>query len=486
MTTVTLHVTETTNKGKPLSQYEGYTYQIEKQGDNAIYWVCSKKSKKKCNCGSRMITTALVNSKCLITKHNTPHNHNVQSSSELLKTATKRRIQETVSNCKYLKTGVIINKLHSEDEVSGCLPNDVTLKRQINYQKRKLYPVQPKSFADITIESIDINTINDENFLLHSSPTKNLLIFGTVNNMEMLCQSSHWMGDGTFYIVPCIFEQLFTLFGYIHEVYYPLIYVLLSDKKQSSYEQMLEGILEICNKQNVDPPEHFIIHLDYEVASSNAFTKIFPQCQIGRCLFHLSQSLYRRVTSLGLKQLYMENTNFRDSVKKLVALTFLPADEIVQAFDDLMQNVCPEAVEVYKYFSNTYVKGSLKYTTRSGVEIRNAPLFPPSQWSSHDNTVEGIQRSNNVQEGWHNRLKHLCHKSHPCFGEFLEILLLEDQHVNRNMKLHLQNALQRPKRKKQDELRDKLLQLLVSQYDSGILNQEELLIGVIGNVKIDE
>ena len=98
--------------------------------------------------------------------------------------------------------------------------------------------------------------------------------------------------------------------------------------------------------------------------------------------------------------------------------------------------------------------------------------------------MDGIQRSNNVQEGWHNRMNHICIKSHPSLGQFIEMLLDEHVHVINKMKEHLHNALQAPKRSKKNEMRDKRLFLLTSQYNSGVINQEELLIGIIGNVNL--
>ena len=44
--------------------------------------------------------------------------------------------------------------------------------------------------------------------------------------------------------------------------------------------------------------------VDFEQAAANAYTSAFPQAHIKGCFFHSSQSILRKVSSLGLKQSY--------------------------------------------------------------------------------------------------------------------------------------------------------------------------------------
>lgn len=477
-------VDQKTNKGKPLLSLNGYGYQKDKEHNNVIYWVCNKKFNKQIQCKSRLTTTNLEDSKCMILRNNTLHNHCETTTAEESKNSMKRSIEDSVSKWKYMKTSVVINKLHASENI-GDLPNDSILKSRINYRKRKLYPKQPTCLQDITEDFINIESTNGEKFLLHSSTDHSILILGTLNNLTMLCSASHWMADGTFKIVPSIYEQLFTIFGLIHDVYYPLVYVLMCDRKQVTYEYMLDSMLKVCYEYDIETPSRFVVHLDYEIASSNAFRNIFPMCEINRCLFHLTQSIYRHVTSSGLSNLYKTNKEFRDSIKMLSSLSFLPDTEIVEAFESLKEHVNSDASIIYDYFEKIYVKGSIKYTTRSGVVVRNNPLFAPLEWSCHSNVLLGIQRSNNAQEGWHNRMRYLCDKPHPNLGQFFEAVIQEQTHVVNNMKLHLHNALQLPKRNKKDIDRENRIVLLVQKYKAGILNQEEFLIGVTGNFEMD-
>ena len=347
-----------------------------------------------------------------------------------------------------------------------------------------MFPHQPNTIDEITLDFINIKNSRDEKILLHNAEDKSFIIFGTVTNLEMLSSCKYWMADGTFKIVPKMYSQLFTIFGFIHGCYYPFLYILMVDKKQITYENVLRAIENVSLENGFEIISDFIITLDYELASSNAFSVVFTRCEIKRCFFHLTQSVYRKVVSCGFTELYKSNSEFRDNVKMLTALSFLPVNVVEEAFDNISCN-SEQAKVIYEYFATTYIKGNLKYTTRSGIAVRNLPMYHPREWNCHDKVNDHIARSNNVQEGWHNRMKTLCETTHPNLGRFLEVLLEEMNHVYSSMRKHLEMALEPIKRRKKDTEREKRLCLLVEKYDNAILSVEELLLGVIGNLEID-
>ena len=50
---------------------------------------------------------------------------------------------------------------------------------------------------------------------------------------------------------------------------------------------------------NADPLD---LMADFEVAVQKSFNSSFPNSSIVACCFHLSQSIFRKITDLGLKQ----------------------------------------------------------------------------------------------------------------------------------------------------------------------------------------
>ena len=128
MDSLNISVMEKTNKGKPLLKLDGYDYQIEKQAKESTYWVCSNKGLKSTACSSRMITTALSNGMCIITKSNSTHNHASYTVEEINKKLLGQKIVNVVNSSRYLKTSVIMNQLHSDEQLFGCLPANSILK----------------------------------------------------------------------------------------------------------------------------------------------------------------------------------------------------------------------------------------------------------------------------------------------------------------------------------------------------------------------
>lgn len=51
------------------------------------------------------------------------------------------------------------------------------------------------------------------------------------------------------------------------------------------------------------------------------------------CLFHFGQSVWRHVQDNGLSKKYQEDDTFRINVKKLIALAFLPVNDIINGFE---------------------------------------------------------------------------------------------------------------------------------------------------------
>lgn len=72
----------------------------------------------------------------------------------------------------------------------------------------------PNSLNDLVIPE-DLQQINNELFLLHDSGPgpQRILIFSTKRNLEYLRRAEVVSMDGTFEIVPPLFEQLYTMQG---------------------------------------------------------------------------------------------------------------------------------------------------------------------------------------------------------------------------------------------------------------------------------
>lgn len=62
--------------------------------------------------------------------------------------------------------------------------------------------------------------------------------------------------------------------------------------------------------------------------------------------FHSTQSTQRKIQSSGLENLYGTNEVFRLKIRQMLALSFIPSDNIPAAFDELEAAFPPEAEEM--------------------------------------------------------------------------------------------------------------------------------------------
>jgi hypothetical protein len=187
------------------------------------------------------------------------------------------------------------------------------------------------------------------------------------------------------------------------------MYAFKNTKSQKIYTSLFEELSEIANCLNYDLQPHFIL-TDFEKAAMNAITKLFPGAQNKACNFHLAQSVYRKIQSVGLSRTYGTDENFSLFMGHLPALAFFSASKIPQAFDEL-KNIMPATADsIIEWFEKNYVHRRIRNRGGNG-QIRSLPLFPPEIWSVFENVEFGFPRTRNV-EAWHSRWNTLVGKAH--------------------------------------------------------------------------
>ncbi|CAF1559232.1 unnamed protein product, partial [Didymodactylos carnosus] len=176
-------------------------------------------------------------------------------------------------------------------------------------------------------------------------------------------------------------------------------------KTQRLYKQMIDEIVQLRPKFS---PQN--IMMDYERAVINVFSKKFPNADISGCFFHLCQNIYRRVQHSGLTKLYADDPNVSQNIRSLAALSFLPTSDIMSTFEQLKQQFPAQGQPIINYFEETYV-GIKSRLSRP----RKQPKFELDLWNTRENTIQECHRTNNIVEGWHNRLSALFNCKHPNF-----------------------------------------------------------------------
>ena len=138
---------------------------------------------------------------------------------------------------------------------------------------------------------------------------------------------------------------------------------------------------------------------DFEKAAMNAFEDSFPAAEIAGCYFHLGQSAWRRIQSLGLSVKYREEPTFALRVRRLLALAFVPPADVHNYMALIMADEASKndgLMDFVKYFQDTYVGQKVNDT------IIIPGQFPHLSWNMYSRVKEGLPRTNNSLEGWHN------------------------------------------------------------------------------------
>jgi hypothetical protein len=69
----------------------------------------------------------------------------------------------------------------------------------------------------------------------------------------------------------------------------------------------------------------------------------------------MGQSVWRDVQSLGLQNKYINDEVFRLNVNKLIALAFVPVDDVSKAYSSMIIDFHHDADELLQYFEKTWV-----------------------------------------------------------------------------------------------------------------------------------
>jgi len=132
------------------------------------------------------------------------------------------------------------------------------------------------------------------------------------------------------------------------------------------------------------------------------------------------------VADVGLKPDYDTDNDVRGFIRSLPALSHVPSDNVLEAFDSLVEQMpANEKVQdVVTYFEHTYVRGR----RRPGRGDNYGPaIFPIPLWNKFDSAGEGIARTTNSVEGWHHSLQALFMCQYPTMWTFLTGLERDSQ-----------------------------------------------------------
>lgn len=129
---------------------------------------------------------------------------------------------------------------------------------------------------------------------------------------------------------------------------------------EETYDEIFSVLKRLQPKLN--PTD---VTVDFEKAAINSINKAFPMAEVHLCRFHFGQNVYRHVQQVGLQSVYRSNEDFAFQIKLLTALSFVPTESVVDAFDELMETPFysedsdspykEQVQQLVQYFQTTYI-----------------------------------------------------------------------------------------------------------------------------------
>ena len=214
------------------------------------------------------------------------------------------------------------------------MPSLKTVRRGIRREKQGNVPVAPQpNDRTFAIPASYTAMENGDRFLRFDNNVDNrILIFGMDESLNFLASADAWFMDGTFTVAPLQIAQMYTIHGLSGDLHIIGCYALLPNKTRETCVELLQQVNHLTN--GFEPQS---IMIDYEQACISAIPDVYPNTSVFGCLFHQSQSIFRNVQQQGLQQQYYTDQIFRNNVRMIAALAFVPMADILQSFDDLCQ-----------------------------------------------------------------------------------------------------------------------------------------------------
>ncbi|XP_046546295.1 uncharacterized protein LOC124256350 [Haliotis rubra] len=250
-------------------------------------------------------------------------------------------------------------------------------------------PPLPLRRQDLVFPDEYKTTISGDPFLLiDDGHDKRILGFSTADNLCYLCESDTIYGNGTFFVAPTIFHQLYTIHGMVDGNMFPLVFFFLPDTKEDTYTRMFRLLVDAAATRghHLDPQK---IQMDYEVASRNASAIVFPRSEWKGCFFHFTQCVLRRTQQHHIQKAYQDDDEIERFVRRCAVLPLVPAQEVEDLWLDTLATMPDDdrCRQLGDYITNfCWVEGDLHMTqwnhhSSDGPRTNNPPrvAFTPEE-----------------------------------------------------------------------------------------------------------
>ncbi|CAF0945502.1 unnamed protein product [Brachionus calyciflorus] len=467
------------NRGGPKLCFQGYYYTIDKNlnveepksfsfedkfyanGDNVINWKCenANDTKTTVKCMGRVHT---IGFNCF-GEYRREHNHlpNHEKKYCLLVNAECKN-QAKLTN---YDPNFILKKAQVKlpEVAASQMLRPEAIRQTIRRVRITIYGqlTNPGTLQEIEIPNTLTYTYTGKKFFWDDSgrdDPNRIILFTTNDNLKRLDQHKHWYIDGTFDITPYLFKQVFSVHIIVNNKVLPMVYALVPNKTQVSYTKLFRMLKSSLNECPLS------ISSDFELAIINSIEEVFPNCKPQGCYFHLCQSLWRQVQTIGLVEAYNSYASFRRSFKLVQALPFLPVEEVINGLKIIKTCSNQKFKPILSYFERNYI-GKINDKSKG---IRDKPRFSIGLWSVYERVLHDLPRTNNAVESWHSKISSE-NKKHLSVFKIIEMFRLEEK--NTNIRYIQLSSGEVPKRKNKSIQKDEAIKNTLKNFDPKLIKE---------------
>ncbi|KAK3097880.1 hypothetical protein FSP39_014087 [Pinctada imbricata] len=382
-------------RGNPSLVYNDNQYVVKLRRDERTYWRCSVRA---CPATVRTLNNILVGS-------NGTHNHSpdrIQLQVDKVMNTIKSRCREETKPCPQIYQEVVsgLRNPKWDDDTQRMVERLPTYQSCHNVlQRSKLLPKLPTTQADLVLQGEWTETTVGERFLLTDSNDagRRIIIYATDSNLELLTNCSTIYGDGTFYVCPGVFNQLYSLHGCVDGHFYPLVFAFLPGKRTDVYLRFWDLLKSACDDRGLQL-EPATVFLDFESAMHSATRSAFPSVTLKGFFFHFTQCVWWKAQQTGLQIPYQQNDAIKTLVRRAAALPLVPLDRIEDVWEFALQELWDTNFPVAR------TEPFVDYVTEQWVD-RDRLVW------NHFNS-DGPRTTNHL-EGWHSKIKKQVQIAHP-------------------------------------------------------------------------
>lgn len=307
-----------------------------------------------------------------------------------------------------------------DNNANENFPKFNDIKTQLYIKLNNNMPSDIENLNEIDTNSIFLKTLKGDQFLIFNDDS--ILIFQSDIQAKIFKDNINDVFiDGTFYSAPKALYQIIIIRNNVTEQknYFTTCFALCVNKSEETYKKLFievnKNLKRLYPDNDIEPKN---IHIDFELALSNAIIGIWNNSKIRYCYFHYHQIIERKMKKYS--NLVNNNIEAVELFKRIKTLPLIPNIYAKDIFNLInAKNKISELNEFLDYYEKTFIK---KY------EIDYWNYFK-----------EFNLRTNNPCENYTNRLNSFFEKK-PTFYYLVHILAREESLIKKEYEALINNG----------------------------------------------